>query len=55
MSVLRAVRLLSANALGVFPLAHAVTDVYISLGHKNMPPMFGDIILPHLRFLTVQR
>jgi hypothetical protein len=30
MSALRAVRLLSANALGVFPLAHAVTDVYIS-------------------------
>jgi hypothetical protein len=25
------------DCLGVFPVTHAVTVVYISLGHKNMP------------------
>ena len=37
MSALRAVRPHLSYCLGVFPLFHAVTDDYISFGHKNMP------------------
>ena len=46
MTALRAVRFL-VRYLGLFPVGHAVTVVYISLGQIKMPPMFGDIYLPH--------
>ena len=54
MATLRAVRLQCANALGVFPLAHAVTDVYISLAGKNKMPLVSATSTCRTYDLTVQ-